>query len=146
MPSKYETDYYAWAMETARALRAGLTQDVDLAAAAEEIEDLGKSERRSLQSAVVQLFLHLLKSKYPPNNLATASWQISIEKQRLKIADILDENPSLRPLLKDAKFMAKVYVEAVLNAAVETGLPKSTFPAKNPFTVADTKATKSKKP
>jgi hypothetical protein len=145
MPSRYETDYYAWAMETARALRAGRIQDVDLAAAAEEIEDLGKSERRSLHSAVVQLFLHLLKSKYQPN-LATASWQISIEKQRLRIADILDENPSLRPLLKDVKFMAKVYTEAVLDAAVETGLPKSTFPAKNPFTVADTKATKSKKP
>jgi hypothetical protein len=145
MPSRYETDYYAWAMETARALRAGRIQDVDLAAAAEEIEDLGKSERRSLHSAVVQLFLHLLKSKYQPN-LATASWQISIEKQRLRIADILDENPSLRPLLKDVKFMAKVYTEAVLDAAVETGLPKSTFPAKNPFTVADTKATKSKQP
>ena len=86
MPSRYETDYYAWAIETARALRAGRIQDVDLAAAAEEIEDLGKSERRSLHSAVVQLFLHLLKSKYQPN-LATAS---------------------LRPLLKDVKFMAKV--------------------------------------
>jgi hypothetical protein len=145
MPSRYETDYYAWAMETARALRAGRIQDVDLAAAAEEIEDLGKSERRSLHSAVVQLFLHLLKSKYQPN-LATASWQISIEKQRLRIADILDENPSLRPLLKDVMFMAKVYTEAVHDAAVETGLPKTTFPAKNPLTVADTKATKSKKP
>ena len=95
MPSKYETDYYAWAMETASALRAGRIEDVDLAAAAEEIEDLGKSERRSLHSAVVQLFLHLLKSKYQPN-LATASWEIYIEKQRLKIAHILDENPSLR--------------------------------------------------
>ena len=72
MPSKYETDYYAWAMETAKALRAGRIEDVDLDAAAEEIEDLGKSERRSLHSAVVQLFLQLLKSKYQPN-LATAT-------------------------------------------------------------------------
>jgi hypothetical protein len=126
-------------METAKALRAGRIEDVDLAATAEEIEDLGKSERRSLHSAVVQLFLHLLKSKYQPN-LATASWKISIEKQRLKIADILDENPSLKPLMNDSRFMTKIYAEAVLDAAVETGLPKSTFPAKNPFTVADTKA------
>jgi hypothetical protein len=143
MPSKYETDYYAWAMETASALRAGRIEDVDLAAAAEEIEDLGKSERRSLHSAVVQLFLHLLKSKYQPN-LATASWEISIEKQRLKIAHILDENPSLRPLVSDSKFMRDVYAEAVLDAVIETGLPKSTFPLKNPFTVADTKAAKRK--
>jgi hypothetical protein len=43
LPSLYETDYFKWAMETAAALREGRLQDVDLEAAAEEIEDLGNS-------------------------------------------------------------------------------------------------------
>lgn len=138
MPSLYERDYYKWAMETAAALREGRLQDVDLEATAEEIEDLGKSERRSLQSALTQLFMHLLKRKYQPQ-LATVSWEVSIEAQRLNIADILEENPSLAPLLKDVVFVDKAYTKAVLAAVGETGLQKSTFPGKCPFGVADTK-------
>lgn len=133
MPSKYETDYYAWTMETSAALRDGRLQDVDLAAAAEEIEDLGKSERRGLHSAVVPLFLHLLKSKHQPN-LATPGWRISIRKQRVKVSDIIEENPSLRPLLSDPAFIAKAYREAVLDAMIETGLLECAFPAECPFT------------
>jgi hypothetical protein len=49
MPSLYETDYHRWAMETAAALREGRLQDIDLEATAEEIEDLGKSERRATE-------------------------------------------------------------------------------------------------
>jgi hypothetical protein len=139
MPSLYEIDYFKWAMDTAAALREGRIQDVDMEAAAEEIEDLGKSERRSLHSALVQLFKHLLKSKYQPQ-LATVSWEVSIEKQRRQVARLLEENPSLKTLLTCSDFMADVYGDAVLDAIVETGLPKGTFPAECPFTVADTNA------
>jgi hypothetical protein len=138
MPSKYETDYYGWAMETAAALRDGRLHEIDLAAAAEEIEDLGRSERRSLHSALVQLFLHLLKCKYQPN-LESRSWQISIKKQRLKIAQILADNPSLASCISDSTFLADAYAEAILDAAAETGLAESSFPAECPFTAADTK-------
>jgi hypothetical protein len=130
--SLYQTDYYRWAMETAAALREGRIEDVDLQAAAEEIEDLAKSERRNLQSAVSELFLHLLKTKHQPN-LAGASWQISIEKQRVKIADTIEENPSLEPLLSDPVFLNRAYRSAVLDAMQETGLSKAAFPAACPF-------------
>jgi hypothetical protein len=136
MPSLYETDYFKWAMNTAAALREGRLQEVDLEAAAEEIEDLGKSERRSLHSAVAQLFLHLLKTHYQPE-LAGASWQISIEKQRRQIARIIDDNPSLKPLLCDSAFIEDVYGDAVLDAVLETGLPKATFPPMSPYGTAD---------
>lgn len=136
MPSKYETDYFQWAMETAAALRAGRFEDVDVMAAAEEIEDLGKSERRSLHSALVQLFLHLLKTRYQPS-LAGKSWEVSIKKQRLKISKILEENPSLGPLLSDKTYLAEAYNEAVLDAVLETGLLEDAFPNECPFTRAD---------
>jgi hypothetical protein len=138
MPSLYETDYHKWAMETAAALREGRLQDIDVRATAEEIEDLGKSERHSLGSAVAQLFLHLLKTKYQPH-LAGASWQASIKKQRVKIARITGENPSLRPLLSERAFLKGAYVDAVLDAVIETGLPEATFPATCPFGPDDLK-------
>ena len=42
----YERDYYTWTQEQARALRDRRTEAVDWTNVAEEIEDLGKSERR----------------------------------------------------------------------------------------------------
>jgi hypothetical protein len=138
MPSLYETDYHKWAMETAAALREGRLHDIDLEATAEEIEDLGKSERHSLESAVTQLFLHLLKTKFQPH-LAGASWEASIKKQRVKIAKITSENPSLTPLLTNRTFLQDAYRDAVLDAVIETGLPESTFPAACPFGPDDLK-------
>jgi hypothetical protein len=136
MPSLYETDYFKWAMQTAAALREGRLEEIDREATAEEIEDLGKSERRSLHSALVQLFLHLLKSQYQPD-VAGASWQISVEKQRRQIARIVKENPSLKPLLCDSAFVEDAYGDAVLDAVLETGLSKGVFPSTSPYGIAD---------
>jgi hypothetical protein len=138
MPSQYETDYHQWAIDTANALRAGRFEEIDIEAAAEEIEDLAKSQRRALRSAIVQLFLHLLKSTYQPNR-STPSWQISIRKQRRKIDRILKENPSLAPLIADTSFLADAYDDAVLDAVAQTGLPEGTFPVECPFTPEDSK-------
>jgi hypothetical protein len=138
MPSLYETDYHKWAMDTAAALREGRLQDIDLEATAEEIEDLGKSERRALRSAVSQLFMHLLKTKYQPH-LAGASWQESIAKQRDEIAEIVEENRSLESLLSDPVFLKRAYRAAVQLAVIETELPKATFPATCPYGPDDMK-------
>ena len=139
MSSQYETDYHQWAIDTANALRAGRFHEIDIEAAAEEIEDLAKSQRRALRSALVQLFLHLLKTRYQPE-LAGRSWEISIEKQRVEIADLLHENPSLRQYVVDPDFLSRAYKVAVLEAERQTGLPRSTFPSDCPFTSADINA------
>jgi hypothetical protein len=136
MPSQYETDYHQWAIDTANALRAGRFEEIDIEAAAEEIEDLARSQRRALRSALVQLFLHLLKTRYQPD-LAGRSWDISIEEQRVEIADLLDENPSLTRYVLDSDFLQRAYRLAVLEAERQTGVPKSTFPVEYPFTRAD---------
>jgi hypothetical protein len=67
MPKLYETDCFAWTKNTAAALRDGRVCDVDLVDVAEEIEDLGKSERRAFEIALSQLFLHKLKWDLQPN-------------------------------------------------------------------------------
>jgi hypothetical protein len=136
MPALYEQDYHRWAMETAAALREGRTDQVDLHAIAEELEDLGRSEKRSLRSAVAQLYLHLLKLQYQPDK-QTVSWEVSVEKQRDEIEDLIGDNPSLKPLLRDPEFIARAYRLAVQDAVKETGLPKETFPAECPYGVQE---------
>jgi len=60
-------------------------------------------------------------------------WEASIRVQRNRLADHLDDNPSLRPLLPQA--LASAYRDAALEAAAETGLARSMFPDICPWTV-----------
>jgi hypothetical protein len=136
MATLYEQDFHQWAMDTAAALREGRTDEVDLNAVAEELEDLGRSEKRSLRSAIAQLYMHLLKIRYEPEK-HTVSWDASVEKQRDEIEDLIADNPSLKRLLTDLDFITRAYRLAVQDAVRETGLPKKTFPDVCPFTFED---------
>ena len=61
----YDTDFYAWTQAQAEAIRAGTWDAVDRAHLAEEVEDVGKSERRALVSHLRVLLTHLLKWELP---------------------------------------------------------------------------------
>jgi hypothetical protein len=100
------------------------------------LEDLGRSEKRSLRSAIVQLFMHLPKIRYQPEK-HTASFDASVVNQRDELQELLEDNPSLKPLLGDPEFIARAYQRAVNEAVKETGLQKETFPAECPFTYED---------
>ena len=60
----YDRDYYAWVQDQVDALRQHRIEDVDWENVAEEIEDLGKSQRHSVESQMVRLLEHLLKLQY----------------------------------------------------------------------------------
>ena len=62
----HETDFYAWANEQARLLRAGRLAEADLEHIAEEIESMGKTEKRELTSRLRVLLAHLLKWAFQP--------------------------------------------------------------------------------
>ena len=134
MPDKsalYDQDFYAWSNQQAALLRAGQLQQADIAHIAEEIESMGKTEKRELISRLTILLLHLIKWRFQPGNRG-ASWEASIRVQRNRLADHLDDNPSL-PLLPKA--LASAYRDASLEAVAETGLPAATFPEACPWTV-----------
>src|SRR6266540_2033959 len=48
--TRYDTDFYQWTQEQAARLREGALSDLDVINLAEEIESLGKSDRRALGS------------------------------------------------------------------------------------------------
>ncbi len=48
MSKKYSTDFSSWISQTAQLLREQRWQELDLPKLIEEVEDLGKSERRGI--------------------------------------------------------------------------------------------------
>jgi len=92
---------------------------IDVSALVEEVEDLGKREKSTLQSRVSVLVSHLLKWDFQPAKMSR-SWQATIQLQRTRIERLLKQSPSLRPVLCET--LPDAYSEAVLLAIKDTGL------------------------
>jgi hypothetical protein len=127
----YDKDFYAWANEQADLLRAGRLSEADIAHIAEEIESLGKSEKRELISRLTVVLLHLLKWHYQPV-LRGKSWRLTLVEQRDEVETHLADNPSLKSTLSAS--IAVSYRRAVIGAARETNMESDDFPATCPWT------------
>ena len=129
----YEQDFYSWTQEQAELLRNGQFNNLDIANLIEEIETMGRSEKRELESRLTILLLHLLKWKYQEVRRGR-SWQLSIDEQRIQFEETLNENPGLKPQLDE--IVKKAYRLAVIKAARETKISKTVFPENCPWTLA----------
>jgi hypothetical protein len=134
----YQQDFSLWAQKTAQLLREGRFSEIDLETLAQEVEDLGKSERRAIASYLTVLLTHLLKWQYQPagrqytaEGEPKGSWAGSITYSRLEIQKLINDNPSLRNF--PATVIAQSYQDAVKVAAKETGL--KAFPSECPFSI-----------
>ncbi|MBB5374546.1 DUF29 domain-containing protein [Acidocella aromatica] len=126
----YDQDFYAWANQQAALLRAGKLTQADIEHIAEEIESMGKTEKRELISRLTVLLLHLLKWQYQPVRRG-ASWEVTIGTQRRALTRHLADNPSLKSKLNEA--IDDAYTDARAEAYAETGMPKATFPMACPW-------------
>jgi len=126
----YSRDFYAWATEQAALLRAGRLADADIENIAEEIESMGRSEKRELVNRLTVLLTHLLKWQVQPG-LRGNSWRLTVLEQRGQLAEHLKDNPSLKSIFPDA--FATAYRFALLGAQKETGLPEEVFAAACPW-------------
>lgn len=119
-------DYYGWALNAAQRARAGLLTPQELEQVAEELEDIAKSERRELKNRLSVLLAHLLKWKYQPDQISR-SWEATITEQRLEIKDLLEENPSLKPEVKNT--LGKSYKVGTQKAIQDTRDCSIDFPS-----------------
>ncbi|MFB2892178.1 DUF29 domain-containing protein [Aerosakkonemataceae cyanobacterium BLCC-F50] len=126
----YETDYLKWIETTVAKLRMGDYSHIDWENLIEEIEDMGKSERRSLESNLTVIITHLLKWQYQPE-FRSGSWRGSINEHRRRIRKAFKESPSLKPFLTEV--FAECYADAVEQAIAETGLSVGVFPEICPY-------------
>ena len=136
LPELYERDYFAWTQQQAKMLRSGQIAGVDALNLAEEIEDLGRSEKRALASRMIVLMAHLLKWQYQPA-LRSKSWQRTIATQRKDVKYELAGSPSLKPLLNDPEWLDVVWSKATVQASNETGIELVVFPEESPWEITD---------
>jgi len=129
----YDNDFYSWTHEQANLLRNGQFNNLDIPNLIEEIETMGRSEKRELESRLTILLLHLLKWKYQEVRRGR-NWQLSIDEQRIQFCKTLNENPGLKPALHD--IINDAYKLAVIKAARETKISKAVFPECCPWTLA----------
>jgi hypothetical protein len=129
--ANYNKDFYAWLMNNASLLRQHKFSEVDIEHIAEELESMGKSEKRELTSRLTVLLAHLLKWKFQ-SALRSRSWKNTILTQRIDILELLDDSPSLKYELEERVVIA--YEKAKLSAEDETGIDKNNFPEICPFT------------
>lgn len=134
----HDQDLVAWATANAALLRAGRLSEIDALNLAEELEDMGRGERRALGSHLRNLLLHLLKWRYQPRRRG-ASWRRSVVNARQEIETLLLDSPSLRAGLP--ALLAGEYDRAAALAVAETGLSRGRFPERCPFALADVLAT-----
>ncbi len=130
----YETDFYAWTQEQAQLLRNHQFDSIDLENLIEEVESLGKQERRELRNRLSILIGHLLKWEYQPEKRSD-SWLATIRIQRRDTLKLLKENPSLKSYLEEA--VGEAYENGRDLAKLETKLAKKTFPAESLYSLSE---------
>ena len=116
----YEEDFHAWALDQAERLRAmarlRANEPIDWALLAEEIEDLGKSERYACESFVEQIIAHLLKLEHSVDPSPRGHWQAEITAARINLKRKL--TPTIRRHLE--RTLEERYADA--RSIIEAGL------------------------
>ena len=128
----YNEDYYLWLRNTAQLIKEKRFSEVDADNLVEEIEDMGRSEKRALESNLVVLLLHLLKYRYQPAKRSN-SWKASIREHRRRLRKALQDSPSLKGYCEEV--FAECYEDGRKQASDETGLSLDTFPVESLFTI-----------
>ena len=138
----HDTDFYAWTRRQAQELRRlkelRLNVELDLDHVAEEIEDLGTSERDTCRSQVERILEHSLKLAYSPSSQPRRGWQRSIVEARSVLDNKLsasirrDVAQQLPRLYRSARRAAILALEEYDEAEAARLLPES-----SPWTLDD---------
>ncbi|HYD70927.1 DUF29 domain-containing protein [Azospirillum sp.] len=131
----YDSDFYAWTQEQAARLRRAAAErinvDVDWENVAEEIESMGRSDKREIESRLEELLLHLAKLAWSPDANPRRGWKLSVAKQRAGIARRIEESPSLKHYPGEA--LAKCWTDARRQAEVDLDRSDDSLPAACPW-------------
>ncbi|MEH2088069.1 DUF29 domain-containing protein, partial [Nostoc sp.] len=132
MSATYKADFNLWIEQTAQLLRSHRWHEVDIEHLIEEVEGLGKSERRAIASQLTRLLLHLLKWQYQPQPRSD-SWLDYITDSRTQIKLAIEDSPSLKSYSTEQ--LEESYQRARRQAAKQTGILVSVFPEECPYSV-----------
>lgn len=129
---RYEHDRVEWLFDQAERLRREKPSGIDAREIAEELETLGRRERRALSSHMHNRVVHMIKWIYQPER-RSRSWYASLTASLSGMEDIIAVSPSLGTSKYLAGLLEDIYVKAREQALRETVLAPDSVPASCPF-------------
>lgn len=133
----YDQDFYLWIQMTVELLKNQQLEQIDWKNLIEEIESMGRSERKEIKSRLIVLIEHLLKLRplESERDYNSRGWRNTIVEQRRQIELTLEDSPSLKSLLTDS--FQDCYHNARTDTIQKSQLSPNLFPAEPPFTLED---------
>ena len=113
----YDIDFALWIEDTVNQLKSRNIENLDWDNLIEEIESLGKRDKRELKNRLVTLFEHILKRNYVMLPDCYRGWEVTINRTQSNLRDILADSPSLRNYLREIYF--NCYQESLGNMQIE---------------------------
>lgn len=132
----YEKDFVLWLEHQVELLRQRRVHELDLENLAEEVESIGRSDKREVYNRLTVLLAHLLKYQFQTDK-RTRSWLSTIREQRRRLRLVFQDSPSLAKNYAPEVF-GNIYKDARQAASDETGLNIETFPGTSPYTLEQT--------
>lgn len=125
----YDQDYYLWLRTTINQLRTSQFSSVDLDNLIEELEDMGRSQKRTVKSLLIRLFEHLLKLTYwnEERERNEGHWKGEIRTFRREIKNELKDSASLKPYILE--IFDECYQDARKEASDRSQLAIDIFPS-----------------
>lgn len=131
VPNLYEQDFCLWLEQTVKFLKENNFSALDRDHLIEELESMGRSEKRAIESNLRVLLMHLLKYQYQPSHRSN-SWLATIEEHRIRINKDMKVSLSLKRYFE--QIFEETYQDSRKLASLETGLPLEHFPVNCPLT------------
>jgi hypothetical protein len=133
----YDQDLHLWWVKTADLLKQKRFEELDLENLIEEIESMGKRERRELANRLTTIIEHLLKLTYwtEVKEENARGWRVTIVEQRRQIIRLLADSPSLKTWLEE--IFLECYEAARRDTIKANYLPENIFPLQPFLTVEE---------
>ena len=133
----YDQDLHLWLVKTADLLKKKRFEELDLENLIEEIESMGKRERRELANRLTTIIEHLLKLTYwtEVKEENARGWRVTIVEQRRQIIRLLADSPSLKTWLEE--IFLECYEAARRDTIKANYLPENIFPLQPFLTVEE---------
>ena len=128
----YESDYLAWYETTLEQLKQNNLAELDVESLSEVLENLVRDIKRSGETYLKQIIIHLLLIEYwHSETINHRHWASEIVNFRSEIET--DMTTNLRKHLEKQK--DKVYQKALIYVVIKTGLDKANFPTECPYSL-----------
>ncbi len=137
MAGAYDTDILTWSEQQSALLRRladgeRINDLIDWPNVIEEIESVGRSELKAVQSHIILAILHELKAKAWPHSLAVEHWQDEALSHRVNARQHFE--PGMRPRIDITQFYREA-LRSMPNAI--NGQPPLPVPQECPLSLDD---------